>query len=152
MPRLKQTEIAKLLGKPHSKYHNKISMCLLKHNHDSRAEADYCNYLLACKQNKLISDFDIQVPFLVADDIWHVVDFLVHKLPTKFPFPEEVHEVKGFATAEWKLKKKLFIAKYPDIKYVVITKQKEGESGRKNRRCKDNAGRGQFGISRDDQQ
>lgn len=152
MPRLKQSEIARLLGKSHSKYHNKISMCLLKHTHDSRAEADYCNYLLACKQNKLIHCFEIQVPYLVAEGVWHIVDFLVHMPLNKIPFVEQVHEVKGVATAEWKIKKKLFMAKYPHIKYVVINKKKEVQDGRGNRRKHESrdGNRGQFGISRRD--
>ncbi len=152
MPRLKQSEIARLMGKSPSKYHNVISMCLLRHKHDSRAEADYCNYLLACKQNKLITGFAIQVPFEVADGIWHYVDFLVDMLPTKLPFPQEVHEVKGVQTKEWILKKKLFMSKYPTIKYVVINKKKEADNGytSKKRRSADGDGRGQFGISRRD--
>ena len=32
----------------------------------------------------------------------------------------ELHEVKGFATAIWRLKRKLFEALHPDITYLVI--------------------------------
>ena len=48
----------------------------------------------------------------------HVVDFLVH-------FPDghvEAWDAKGKGTAEWKIKKKLFEDNYPEIKYVVRTK------------------------------
>jgi hypothetical protein len=34
----------------------------------------------------------------------------------------EVHEVKGFATSDYKLRKALFEVCYPNIKYVVITR------------------------------
>jgi len=48
----------------------------------------------------------------------HIVDFLVQNLDGSV----EVWEAKGHATAIWKLKKKLFEAQYPDIKYTVVTK------------------------------
>lgn len=34
----------------------------------------------------------------------------------------EWHEVKGYATAEWNIKQKLFRALYPERRYVVIRK------------------------------
>jgi hypothetical protein len=46
----------------------------------------------------------------------HYVDFWVEN----FKGEKWVEEVKGVSTAVWQLKKKLFEALYPDIKYIVI--------------------------------
>ena len=101
-----------------SKYHNKISFCLLKHRHDSRAEAAYCNSLLADRQAGRIGGFEVQVPFDLGAEIKHIVDFVVSSSTV------EVHDVKGFQTAVWKIKHKLFVEKYPGIKYVVVNRGK----------------------------
>jgi len=100
---------------------------------DSRKEADYYVKLKLLKRAKIIKDFKRQVTFplfgceallpgekakivkieKVAD---HRVDFVV-----SFPDGrEEVHEVKGFATDVWNLKRKLFEANYPGIPYRVV--------------------------------
>lgn len=63
-----------------------------------------------------------RIPFLVGDPpklvCTYVCDFEVEFADGRTEF----HEVKGFETPEWKLKKKLFEALYPDRKLVVITK------------------------------
>jgi len=110
-----------------NKYKNVWTKCNQGHNHQSKKEADYCNYLnILEKTNKIIS-YTIQVKFtLSCTGIFickHVVDFCVYKKENNKKI-FEVHEVKSKATmtSAWKIKKKLFEINYPDIKYIVIDK------------------------------
>lgn len=50
----------------------------------------------------------------------HVVDFVV----TLSDGTKEAWEYKGMPTPTWKLKRKLFLDNYPEIKYVVIGKKR----------------------------
>jgi len=117
-----------------NKYGNKKSMCLLKHTHDSKGEANYCNRLLAMKQNGEIVDFLTQVIFLLPGGIRHIVDFYVKVKEYNFSEAQvcgfEVHEFKGFKTDVWRIKKKLFEESYPHIPYKVICKPE------RRKRCK----------------
>lgn len=105
-----------------TKFGNKHTACLAKHVHDSRVEAEYCNRLLAMKKAGEIKNFFTQVTYRITlNDILickHIVDFDVYTLDGR----NEVHEVKGMKTAAWTIKHKLFMACYPDVKYVVISK------------------------------
>ena len=87
---------------------------------DSRREADYYGQLKIEKRACLILDFERQVEFELAVNgqkiCSHRVDFFV-TLPGGI---KEVREVKGYATPEWNLKRKLFEALYPKINYKVI--------------------------------
>ncbi len=118
-------ELKRLLNKEKkNKYGNHKVQCLSKHNHDSKLEANWCNRLLAQKQNGEIQTYEIQRSFdLIVNDklvCKHIVDFLVVKFSIP-PYEMEVHDTKGFQTPDWKIKKKLFEALYPSIKYEVIT-------------------------------
>lgn len=114
-----------------SKYGNKISYCLLKHRHDSRAEADYCNSLLVDLKADKIRCFNVQVSVDVGPGIVHVVDFAVSTTNNKnWPYFDEVHDVKGFQTAVWRMKYKLFVAKYPHIKYVIVNRKEDNGASR----------------------
>jgi hypothetical protein len=115
-----------------SKYNNVKAKCLSGHVHDSKLEAGYCNRLLARKQAGEILDYAIQVHFPLVDGavdlttmkpvrpVKHVVDFLVQVDHGEF----QAHEVKGHPTAAWKIKKKLFMARYPQIPYIVYSGEK----------------------------
>lgn len=110
------------------KYLNCKTLCLSKHNHDSRFEADYCNRLLAMQIKGEIYQYGVQVPFdLIVNKILicrHNVDFLV--VLTKAVVDGgaiQVHETKGIRTAAWSIKRKLFQALNPGIKYVIIQKK-----------------------------
>lgn len=87
---------------------------------DSRREADYYGQLKIEQRAGLILNFERQVTFELAVNgkkiCAHRVDFLVHYRGGR----REVREVKGFATAEWDIKRKLFEAIYPEIPYKVI--------------------------------
>ena len=134
-----------------NKYGNKKARCLSKHIHDSKFEASYCNRLLAMKQSGEISGYSIQVPYplTVAGKLicTHIVDFVVIRFePGHVVMPDksvqhgdfrvdEAHEVKGFATDVWKIKRRLFEAIYPAVKYIVIKKgavhvrRRKGQAG-----------------------
>jgi len=122
-----------LKSKKMSKYNNRKTYCLMRHLHDSKFEAGYCNRLLAMKQSGEIQHYDVQVPFWLPGGIKHIVDFVVKPGPD---FSREVHETKGFFTAVARLKKKLFEEKYPDIPYKVIYQNKRRKVWRKKTKVK----------------
>jgi len=103
-----------------NKYNNTSCYCSLGHKHDSIGEARYCDQLSLLKKAKEIKSFETQVsyPLMVNDKrvTVHIVDFeVINKEGRK-----EIHEFKGFATAVWNLKRKLFEAVHPEVKYYVI--------------------------------
>jgi hypothetical protein len=106
----------------YNKYKNKSCTCHAGHNHDSRFEARYCDQLGLLVMAKEIKGYETQKTFDLKVNgkkiCGHRVDFLVETNDDK----QEVHECKGFATAEWKIKHKLFEANYPEIKYIVVIK------------------------------
>ena len=68
-----------------------------------------------------IKEWDRQVKFSLYGKnghqvTTHIVDFVITHLDGR----KEVHEVKGFATAEWGIKQRLFEDNYPEIEYSVI--------------------------------
>lgn len=113
---------ASLLKTSGNKYGNKKLRCLNGHLHDSTIEANYCLRLKAMLQHKEILAYSTQPRFALEVGgkliCHHIVDFLVVTNDNE----TQVHEVKGFATPEWMLKKKLFEALKPHIKYIVIKK------------------------------
>lgn len=106
-----------------SKYGNKKTSCLSKHIHDSKFEANHCNRLFSMVQRQEIVNFEIQRSFdLVVRGTLicrHIVDFLVWVTPNR----AEIHETKGHRTAAWSIKRKLFIALFPELKYITISKK-----------------------------
>lgn len=97
---------------------------------DSKREAEYYSQLKIMQRGGLIQSFKRQVSFDLfahssvslgsfthpTEIAHHIVDFLVINLRGN----REVHEVKGMETDVWKLKRKIFEANYPEIKYIVI--------------------------------
>lgn len=112
-------------------------------SYDSGMEADYGAYLDTLVLAKQIRGYRRQV--IVSLDVrdhhgklHHIanmrVDFAVEHNGTMAPDGSlEWVEVKGFATPEWLLKKKLFLALYPDRPYTVIGKQAKAIQRRKTR-------------------
>ena len=113
-----------LRKKKRHKYGARKTKCLSQHAHDSKAEAIHCNKLLARKQKGEILDYKTQVSYdLIVNGrkiCRHKVDFVL-EMPDK---SLEVDEVKGKATADWSIKRKLFEALFPDIPYNVIKKSR----------------------------
>ena len=105
-----------------SKYGNVKTPCNNGHMHDSAIEARYCNELALRVRARDIRSYRTQqkYPLLVGDTkvCDHIVDFIVEMNDGT----KEVHEVKGKTTKDWVIKKKLFEALYPTMKYIVIRK------------------------------
>lgn len=106
-----------------NKYHNIKKRCLSRHFHASKFESEYCNRLLAMKQNKEIKDYKIQVSFDLDVNhqhiCRHVVDFVVIQNNDRM----EIHEAKGYVTDTFRIKRALFEVIYPDLKYLTIYKK-----------------------------
>lgn len=117
-----------------NKYKAKKYNCKQGHIHDSRDEGNYCNELALLKKAGEILDYNIQIKFdLVVNGFLickHIVDFVVITKENK----KEVHEYKGYATRGWRIKQKLFIALYPEIKYIVVRNLKRKYTSRINKR------------------
>lgn len=106
------------------KYGATRERCRAGHMHDSRGEAAYCDQLGLLVKGGEIKDYRVGVdfPLLVNGQLvcTHRVDFLV----VNDKGIQEVHEYKGFPTKDWKLKRKLFMALYPGVEYIVIGNRK----------------------------
>lgn len=90
---------------------------------DSKTEAEYYLYLRTLQHYKQISEIELQPSFTLLEGgrgqgITYRADFKV-----TYPNGEvEIIDVKGYETKDFKMKKKLFEAKYPDLKIRLITK------------------------------
>jgi hypothetical protein len=106
-----------------SKYNSVSCQCIKKHVHASRAEAAYCNKLWVMTRDKKRGWYCYSTQKTYSLDVNghhicnHIVDFA---LMDKKRNVLEVIEIKGFATAVWKIKYKLFKALYPEIPYRII--------------------------------
>jgi hypothetical protein len=103
-----------------NKYKNKWTRCFLGHNHQSIAEANYCNQLRYLRLAGEIQSYKTQVTYkLKVNNLLicsHRIDFeVINKNGIK-----EVHDVKGYETKDFKIKYKLFKALYPEIEYKII--------------------------------
>ncbi len=106
----------------YNKYGNTRTPCKqfggkCKKKHDSTAEANRCNTLaIAERAGRLTYDVQARYDFWVDGVLigYHQVDFVI-----TFKGETYVEDVKGAKTHEWILKYKLFIALYPNIRYVV---------------------------------
>lgn len=94
---------------------------------DSKAEAKYYQELKLMKVTKEILHFDLQPEFLIHDSfvdfsgkkqraIKYKADFMVYHINGK----KEVIDVKGFRTAEYKLKRKMFMSRYPQYTFTEV--------------------------------
>ena len=112
--------LSSLIKKRRNKYGAKRANCPAGHTHDSKFEAMYCSRLLDMKNKGEINDYRIQETFeLVVHNqliCKHIVDFVVVCSNGE----AEVHETKGVETDAWKIKRNLFKALYPTIKYITI--------------------------------
>ncbi len=95
---------------------------------DSKAESYYYLYL---KQQSDIELFDLQPKYILQEkfttkdwkkiqDIEYVADFYIKYIDGR----EIVVDVKGIATSDAKLKRKLFMYKYPDKELQWVVKYK----------------------------
>ena len=136
---MNKAELEKLVG--HKKKHKYGAIrvtCRLGHRHPSKAEAMHC-WALQCEINQgSIKDleyekgYELKVGGRVVGT--HYPDFtfkrpilgLTPTGPQSYvasntgQFKVCVDEVKGFKTADWIMKSKMFCALYPHIEYRVI--------------------------------
>lgn len=105
--------------RPH-KYHAQRTICELGHHHPSKVEAAYCQKLQIMLKGGAIQSFEHEKRYaLTVNDRTighHKPDFTV----INHDGSVEVHEVKGFMTEDWKLRKALFEVLYPEILYRVV--------------------------------
>ena len=111
--------------KPKNKYGARAKECRQGHTHRSEFEADHCNELRARQKNREFYAYSVEREFkLIVNGALvctHYPDFTIlneNKLPLA------VEETKGKATAEWKIKLKLFKALNPALPYTVFKKKK----------------------------
>lgn len=91
----------------------------------SKLEADYYAVLKLRVRAGEVTRFELQPEFILQEafitrngrkvrEIKYIADFKVF-------YPDgrvEIVDTKGFRTKDYKLKKKLFLAKYPDVKFA----------------------------------
>jgi len=103
-----------------TKYGSDSCHCNQGHIHQSRKEARYCDSLGYLKRAKEIKDYEIQKKFDLSVNGVHICNYYVDFLVTLMDGTQQAEEVKGFSTDTWLIKKKLFEALYPKVKYVVV--------------------------------
>lgn len=101
------------------KYRNKSCRCLSDHWHQSVLEADYCSELYLLKRGRKIRDYSIQYKIEVIVGDKHITNHFVDFRVVNNEGLPEFHEVKGYETEVWKIKRRLVEALYPNIPYVV---------------------------------
>lgn len=106
--------------KKRSKYSSKSCKCNSGHWHHSRGEAQHCNRLALLVKAGQIKEYDTQKKFKMEINGKHICCHYVDFWVTGASGRQWVEEFKGCATAEWKLKHKLFEALFPDIEYKII--------------------------------
>lgn len=95
---------------------------------DSVLEGMYYAYLLELKRDKFIKKFTRQVTFVLMEGFTHklsgkkvrpityIADFVLEDMDGN----ELVVDVKGKKTPEFRLKEKMFLAKYPDKEFACV--------------------------------
>jgi len=99
---------------------------------DSKMESDYYNHLKQLQKQGLVSEFLLQKEYILLDGynkegkkirpIKYKADFEVHFADGLI----EVIDVKGFLTADFKLKKKLFEYRFPFVLKLVKFSKVDG--------------------------
>lgn len=136
-----RSEMEKMIGHKRHKYSAVRVTCRLGHRHPSKAEAMHCWDLQAQIKQGVIRDLEYERPFDLKVNgelvCRHYPDFTFKRPKFKYtptgPLGNGtvaetdwdnaslcVDEVKGFKTADWVLKSKLFQVLYPDIEYRVL--------------------------------
>ena len=91
--------------------------------YQSKKEASYAAHLDLLRASASLKERVIEwVPqFKVPLDVngVHICNYYVDFLVTFADGRQEYHEVKGFETDVWRMKRRLFEAIYPDRKFVV---------------------------------
>lgn len=96
---------------------------------DSMAEANYYKMLKKEKEEGSIIDFEIQPEFVILDSFCTYSGKNIREIKYRADFKviisksrTEVVDVKGFATTDYKLKRKMFLKKFPEYYFIEICK------------------------------
>lgn len=94
---------------------------------DSKIEGEYYQHLKKLKEKGEIKDFEIKPKFVLQEKfqkqnktirkIEYIADYLVFKNDGS----KQVIDIKGFETADFKIKKKMFDYKFRDIELLLLT-------------------------------
>lgn len=93
----------------------------------SKAEAEYYHKLKMLKRAKQITDFDLQPeyvllkPFRKNGKAYRGIKYKADFLITHLDGSQEVIDVKGYKTAEYRMKKQLFESLYPDLTIIEVS-------------------------------
>lgn len=102
---------------------------------DSKAEARRYQELRLLEQAGAIADLTCQPQFALVDKsrhggaLYYVGDFGYFECGRRV-----VEEVKGFETPVWRLKRRLFLERYPDVELRVLKEPRDPAAAREGRR------------------
>lgn len=124
--RAKARELGIKLPEQVRKYHNK-KPTIDGITFDSQKEANYYCQLKILKQAGEIKDFELQPEFVLQEGFrdkngnWHRP--IKYRADFKVIYPDGVVEIvdtKGYKTQVYRLKKKMLLARYPDISFREV--------------------------------
>lgn len=99
---------------------------------DSKMESEFYEYLLELKKQGLIEDFTLQPEFVLQEGFKkRGISFLPIKYKADFQVflpdgTDYVVDIKGFETADFKIKKKMFEKRFPQELKLITFSQIDG--------------------------
>lgn len=90
-------------------------------SYHSKKEASYAHDLNLRKVSGDIKDWERQVKISLDIGKYHIANYYIDFVVTHNDERKEYVEVKGYETAEWRLKWKLFEALYSEIPNTILT-------------------------------
>ena len=137
---MNKKELESLVGHERKHKYGAVRVtCKLGHRHPSKAEAMHCWSLQCQIRQGIIKDLEYEKSYDLTMNGkkigTHRPDFTfkrpTFKITKTVPYSEVseidwnnpkicVDEVKGFQTADWKMKYKIFLTLYPHIEYRII--------------------------------
>lgn len=113
-------------GKSKSKYRNVKTVDAAGNKFDSKMEAEYHKLLLMRERAGEIMTLQLQPKYTLQEKqpgmraITYVADFVFIEIATG---QRVVVDVKGAITQAFAMKRKMFLARYPDLRLMVVTKR-----------------------------
>jgi hypothetical protein len=87
---------------------------------DSKREAEYYGTLMMELRSGSIAGIARQCEFVLQDGDGTLIRYKADFIVWNYDGTAEVHEVKGMELPSWKIKEKLFRAKYPHVPLIII--------------------------------
>lgn len=116
MERITPEQYRQMIDKPKSKYRAKKAV-VDNITFDSRLEANYYCELKMLQRAGEVTHIELQPKFPLPGGIKYIADFRV----TYADGREEIVDCKGFKTATYRLKKRLFKAEYPHLEIREVS-------------------------------